>query len=62
MLNVWVKGFVSDKTLRLYVSQQKKEFDKLVRKKHRIVRQNVFDNILEAGKHNPEEFWKPQIL
>ncbi|CAG2207411.1 unnamed protein product [Mytilus edulis] len=47
-----------DKTLRLYVLQQKKEYNKLVRKKYRNVRQKVLDNILEAEKRNPQEFWK----
>ncbi|CAG2253500.1 unnamed protein product [Mytilus edulis] len=47
-----------DKTLRLYVLQQKKEYNKLVRKKYRNFRQKVLDNILEAEKRNPQEFWK----
>jgi hypothetical protein len=48
-----------DKSLRLKVIyEEKKQYNKLVRKKHRIFKHKLLQNLIESSDNNPTEFWK----
>ena len=47
-----------DKNLRQKVALNKKEFNKLTRKKHRLFNSNLLKTNLESEDKNPSEFWK----
>lgn len=47
-----------NKTLRLKVLQNKKELNKLVRKKYREFRHTILNKLVDSNANNPEEFWK----
>jgi len=46
-----------DKHLRQKLFFTKKEFNKLTRKKHRLFRNKIINNILEVEKQNSSDFW-----
>ena len=37
---------------------EKKEYNKLIRKKHRIYKAKLLRNLLQASDNNPKEFWE----
>jgi hypothetical protein len=47
-----------DKSLRLKVMYEKKQYNILVRKKHRIFKSKLLQNLIESSDNNPTEFWK----
>lgn len=47
-----------DKNLRQKVAFNKKELNKLIRKKHRLFKNGLMKKILESENNNPSEFWK----
>lgn len=47
-----------DKTLRIKVAYEQKQYKKLLRKKHRSYKNRLLNGLLQAEKQNPSEFWK----